>query len=232
MIENKGRIFRIAGVSGSGKTTITALLDKLAREAGTSFANLDTKAIQCRLAKVKNEREYRQIPEEERRTLFPSLMQEIVEIADSQPAQIWFFERHLCSMNENGSIISRGIPDEHGPRMIGQGLIIAHECLIARWREMDQEIRHDRHLLQPEQIAVEQTQEIELALNASRQWDFPTHLFFNEPGQSVKVASEILFFLKKLQNSQLSMARAGIFLRARQTTLKTTFEEYRARNAF
>lgn len=198
MSKLKGRIFRIAGVSGCGKTTLTALVTKLSREAGAPCACVDTKAIQCQLAEVRSERQYRQISEEKRRLLFPSLIQRIVEITDSHPERIWFFERHLCSMNKDGSIISRGIPEEHGSRMVGEGIIIARECQIALWRKIDKKIRQDRHLLPPEQIAVEQIREIELALEASRRWGFPISLFFNEPGQSMRVASEIFKFLRGL----------------------------------
>lgn len=195
MGDRRGRIFRIAGVSGSGKTTLTALVSKLSRETGVPFVPVDTKTIQCELAGVKNEKQYRQIPEEKRRILFPLLIQRIVDISNLHTGQIWVFERHMCSMNEDGSIIERGVPEEHGPNMIGQGIIVAHECQIDLQRRMEKKVRHDRHLLRPEQIAVEQIREIELAAEASRRWNFPLRLFFNESGQSVKVASEILDFL-------------------------------------
>lgn len=68
--------------------------------------------------------------------------------------------RRLCSMSEDGSLVLRGIPIDHGPYMIGQGVVVAHERQIANQRKMEKKVRHDRRLLPPNQIALEQIQEI------------------------------------------------------------------------
>lgn len=194
MREHKGRIFRIAGVPGSGKTTATALITKLVRESGAAYSWVNSMNILCELAGVESEQKYRMIPEEKRRMLFPLLIQRITELVDGNSGHIWYFERHLCSMHEDGTLVTRGIPDEHGQRTVGQAIILAHEYQIALWREGDKEVRHDRHTLSPTQIALEQNREIEVALEASRRWGFATKLFFNQPGRGVQLASEIFNF--------------------------------------
>jgi len=198
MTNNRGRIFRIGGVAGCGKTTLTAVIDKLVRESDMPFASIDTRLLQCELAGVRSEKMYRKIPEEKRRELFPLITQRIIEIADQQPNKIWYFERHLCSMNEEGDIIARGITDDHGERMVGLAIILACENQIETWRKMDKGIRKDRHLLTPAQILIEQATEIELALESSRYWNFPVHLFFNQQGCCLRQASEIFSFLKRV----------------------------------
>lgn len=197
MANNKGRIFRIGGVSGCGKTTLTALVDKLVKESDAPFMVVNTGIIQCELAGVANEKAYREIPEAKRREFFSPIAQRILEIADQQPEKVWYFERHLCSMNDDGELIERGIPNEHGERMIGQAVILACERQIAMWRNLDKRIRQDRHLLTPAQIAVEQVKEVELALEAGRRWNFPVRLFINQQGNCHEVASEIFDFLKR-----------------------------------
>lgn len=196
MVNNRGRIFRIGGVSGCGKTTLTALIDKLVKESDAPFMVVNTRLIQCELAGVGSEKLYHEIPEEKRREFFPLIAQRIVEIADQQPEKVWYFERHLCSMNDEGELIARGIPNEHGERMVGQAVILACEHQIAMWRKIDKQIRQDRHLLTPAQIAIEQVKEVELALEAGKRWNLPVRLFFNQQGYCHKVASEIFDFLK------------------------------------
>jgi len=191
-----GRIFRISGVPGSGKTTITTLLSKRIQEADGLFRCVNTRQIQCELAGVGSERQYREIPEEKRRELFPRLAQKITEIADSHPEQIWFFERHLCSMDDEGVIAARGIPESHGERMVGLALILAHERQISLWRRKDKQVRQDRHLLSATQIAEEQIREVGLASETGQRWGFPVRLFFNRFGHSEKVADEIFAFMK------------------------------------
>ena len=193
---SRGRIFRISGVPGSGKTTITALLLKRVQEADGLFRCVNTRQIQCELAGVGSERQYREIPEEKRRELFPHLVQKITEIADSHPEQVWFFERHLCSMDDEGVIAVRGIPEGHGGRTVGLALILAHERQIALWRRKDKKVRQDRHLLSATQIAEEQIREAGLAAEAGQRWGFPVRLFFNRSGCSEKVADEIFAFMK------------------------------------
>lgn len=198
IIGEKGRIFRIAGVSGSGKTTITAILASIIKESNNLFECINLRKIQCELAGVKNEEEYRKIPEEKRRELFPFLINKITLIADAEPNKIWLFERHLCSMNEKGNIVARGIPQEHGKRMIGLAVVFANNYQISVWRKKDNKIRQDRHLLTDTQIAKEQIKEIKLALEAGHYFDFPVHFFFNQNGYDEKIALDIISFMKKV----------------------------------
>lgn len=197
MVQCKGKIFRIAGVSGCGKTTVTGILDKMAEEEGEKFLiPVNTRLIKCKLAGVENEMLYRKIPEQKRRELFPHIIRRISETADSNQKVICYFERHLCSMDEEDKIIARGIPPEHGERTVGLALILTHEKQVAAWRRKDLPPRQDRHLLQQEQIAEEQIREIELALAESRKWGFPVHMFFNRTGRCERVAAEIYHFTK------------------------------------
>jgi adenylate kinase len=192
----RGRLFRISGVAGCGKTTTVALVRKLAREAELKYAHIDTKRILCELAGVATEREYRELPEEKRREFFPCLTREIANLVDRERERVWFFERHLCSMNADGTIIARGIPEEHGPRMVGNAVILAHQSEIAEWRERDRSFRHDRHMLTLDQIAEEQARETELAIDAGNQWGYPVQLFFNSPERGMRLADEIFAFMK------------------------------------
>lgn len=194
-----GRIFRIAGVSGSGKSTIAALIKKTLPETSNQFQEIPTKDLMCTLAGVQNEKDYRLLPEAERRKIFPPLMKKIAEIAKENENYTWFFERHLCSMNEMQSLVSRGIPEEHGPCTVGVAIIIAPEQRIAEWRISDAKTRLDRHLLPAETIATEQLQEINLALEAAKKWNFPIKLFFNEIGKDILVARQIITFMLHLQ---------------------------------
>lgn len=196
IINKKGRIFRIAGVSGSGKTTITDILAKIIKESNNLFECINLREIQCQLAKVKNEEEYRKIPEKKRGELFPFLINRITEIVDSKPSKVWFFERHLCSMNDEESILDEGLPEEHGKRMIGLAVIITNEQQINFQREKDKKVRHDRHFLAPIQINKEQIKEIEIAIEVGKLWGFPVRFFYNQYGKSDKVTSEISVFLK------------------------------------
>lgn len=196
--QTKGKIFRIAGVSGVGKTTLTTLLEKLSQETSVPCQRVDTKKIVCKLAGVPNEKQYRMLPEEKRRDFFPLLMKRIIEMADTHSTRVWFFERHLCSMSKGGAVIERGVPDEHGERMVGLALVVAREQQISAWRKLDEELRKDRHILPPKHIAQEQLKEIDLAFEGSKRWNFPLRLFFNEIGQDIRVAREILSFLKEV----------------------------------
>lgn len=199
IIGEKGRIFRIAGVSGSGKTTITTLLISIIKESNNLFGCINLREIQCKLAGVKNEEEYRKIPEKKRGELFPFLINRITEIADSEPSKVWFFERHLCSMNDEEFILDEGLPEEHGKRMIGLAVIVANEQQINSQREKDKKARHDRHFLTPQQIAKEQIKEIEFAIKAGKSWGLPVKLFNNQYEKIDKVAYEISIFLKNCQ---------------------------------
>lgn len=193
-----GRLFRIAGVPGCGKTTVTMSLRKLAGENGAVFHYINSKHILCELTNTPDEAAYRCLPELERRALFPQLIRRITDLADANPSRVWYFERHLCSMHEDGHIIARSIPDEHGPRTLGQAVIIADPREIARWRIKDQNVRHDRHQLSLNQIEIEQEREKQLALDAGTHWGFQTRLFLNQSGQSADLAAEIFEFMKSL----------------------------------
>lgn len=195
MVVSVGRLFRIVGVPGCGKTTMTALISKFVREQAAPFSGIDTKHILCELAGVRSEPEYRLLPEEQRRRLWPELMRRITALADTRAEHIWYFERHLCSMHEDGQIITRIIPPDHGQRMVGQAIITADPFQIAAWRSQDQSVRHDRHQLSAGQIGDEQTREVQLAMAGATEWGFPTHVFFNQPGKTVKLAREIYSFM-------------------------------------
>lgn len=194
-----GKIFRIAGVCGSGKTTITALLSNLSRETSLPYRRIDTAKILCELMGVSSEKQYREISLKKRQSCYSSLVHRITAIADANPEYIWFFERHLCSMSEtDGNIIERGVPDEHGMRMIGIAVLVAHQEQVFTWRDKDLWVRKDRQIISAARIAEEQTKEIELAFRAKDEWGFPVRLFFNRTEQSNAVAMEILSFMREI----------------------------------
>ena len=197
--ECTGKIFRIAGVCGSGKTTVTALLSDLSRETFLPYRQIDTAKILCELTGVSSEEQYREISLKERQSCYPSLVCRITAIADASPEYVWFFERHLCSMSEvDGNIVERGVPDEHGARMIGIAIIVAHQEQVLAWRDKDIRVRKDRQVISAAKITEEQTKEVELAFKAKDKWGFPVRLFFNRTEQSNVVAVEILDFMREV----------------------------------
>lgn len=191
---------RVGGIPGIGKTTVIERAVELSPKAGVTIERARTKEVLCELAGVRTVEEYRGLPVEFRKSLYPELDRRLYAEDREGPTAVRLYDGHFYFFDpETGGYQTRTMyPEDKLQLMAIIVLVVADMEVIFRRRSQDQDFRLDRQQLSVDLLHREQEMEVKTASSQATQLRIPFQIFYNEEGEIDNVAKELLAFLSRI----------------------------------
>ncbi|MDP2641462.1 MAG: hypothetical protein Q8P39_02895 [Candidatus Yanofskybacteria bacterium] len=190
-------LVRVGGVPGVGKTIVIERAVDLSPKSGVIIERARTKEVLCELAGVSTVEEYRTLPLNFRKSLYPEMDRRLYAEDQENPATVRLYDGHFYFFDpETGGYQTRTVyPEDKLQLMAIIVLAVANPETLFRRRIQDQSFRLDRQQISLELLRKEQEMEVKTAATQAEQLGIPFRVLQNEDGETDCVALQLLSFL-------------------------------------